>query len=206
MLLAALLLETVLISLSGVLSPGPISAYSVGRGSRSPRAGAQIAIAHSLIEIPFLAAIFFGLMGFLQRPSVTALIAFFGGLILLKMGIEMLRDARRAGVAFSGSTLSPLAAGVVLTLSNPYFFIWWLTVGAVLITRAAAFGVLGFFAFALAHWLCDLGWYSFLGVLAYRGGKFFGQAFQRIVFVVCGGFLLFFGGKFILDSLRILSV
>ncbi|MCK5568446.1 MAG: LysE family transporter, partial [Spirochaetes bacterium] len=64
-------------------------------------------------------------------------------------------------------------------------------------------GITGFILFALVHWLCDFIWCYFLSTASYKGGRFLGKTFQRIVFSVCGVFLLFFSGKFILEGVRI---
>ena len=69
-----------------------------------------------------------------------------------------------------------------------------------LIVKAVGFGLLGFAAFVVAHWLCDLLWLWFLSGLAYKGGQFFGGRFQKVLFVVCAVFLLFVGGKFIVEA------
>jgi threonine/homoserine/homoserine lactone efflux protein len=60
---------------------------------------------------------------------------------------------------------------------------------------------MGFLVFALLHWSCDFFWDCFLSVLSYKGGEFFGRRFQKVVFLVCGVFLLFFGVKFMVDGL-----
>jgi threonine/homoserine/homoserine lactone efflux protein len=95
-----------------------------------------------------------------------------------------------------------VVAGILLSLGNPYFLIWWATVGAALILRSVRFGILGFVTFALAHWLCDFLWSYFLSALSFKGGRFFGQKFQKIVFATSGIFLLFFSGKFILGAVK----
>ncbi|MCX7668933.1 MAG: lysine transporter LysE, partial [Anaerolineae bacterium] len=47
-----------LISLSGALSPGPLTALAIGEGARAGRwAGTRLAIGHGLVEIPLVFAI-----------------------------------------------------------------------------------------------------------------------------------------------------
>jgi len=93
-------------------------------------------------------------------------------------------------------------AGMLLSLGNPYFLVWWATVGAALILRSVSFGLLGFLSFALFHWLCDFVWSYFLSALSFKGGQFFGKRFQKIAFSVCGALLVFFSGRLVVDGVR----
>ncbi len=200
----AFLLQTVVISLSGVLSPGPITAVTIGQGSRSPYAGALVAIGHGVVEFPLMAAIYFGAGAILALDPVRAAVFSLGGLFLLFMGIGMLRNTGKTAFESTTGVRGPLAAGILLSLWNPYFLIWWATVGAALIVKAVGFGFIGFLVFALVHWTCDFLWYSFLSAVSFKGGHVFGAVFQRVVLAVCGTFLLFFGWKFLFDAARML--
>lgn len=201
--LASFLLQAVLISLAAVVSPGPIAAVTIGKGSRFPHAGAAVALGHGIVEFPLMVAILYGLGYLLNVVSVKAGIAFVGGVLLLAMGVGMFRAAKGGELPSASYHSSSVTAGILLSLSNPYFLIWWVTVGAALVLQSLKFGIFGFLIFAIAHWLCDFGWYTFLSILSYRGGRFFGRAFQRIVFIACGGFLLFLGGKYVMDAVRL---
>lgn len=202
MAIITFLIEAVLVSLSGVLAPGPITSVSVGYGSENPRAGAWIAVGHGLVEFPVMIGVFLGVGVVMEIHWVRTAIALLGGIFLLYMGIGMLRGIRQDVVAGSVSSRSPLAAGALLSVGNPYFLIWWATVGAGLILRSREFGLLGFAAFAVSHWLCDLGWDTFLSTLSFRGGQFFGRKFQQVVFSLSGCFLLFYSGKLLLEGAR----
>jgi threonine/homoserine/homoserine lactone efflux protein len=200
--LSAFLLETVSISLSGVMAPGPLSATVVGKGSASPYAGVLIAFGHGIVEFPLMVALFFGAGPAFSIPVVRMVVALLGGGFLLFMGIGMLRNLRSGEPAARRDGRSPLLIGIMLSAGNPLFLIWWATVGVALILRAVEFGVLGFVAFAVAHWLCDLIWYIFLAAVSFKGGQVFGHNFRRAVFAVTGLFLLFMSGKFIVDGVR----
>jgi threonine/homoserine/homoserine lactone efflux protein len=199
----AFLLEAVLISLSGVMAPGPVTAVTVGKGSESPHAGAWVAIGHGIVEFPLMIAIFYGFGSLLDLSYVEAVIALVGGLFLLLTAVGMFRSVKQLKVGSSQYARSPVAAGIALSLGNPFFLIWWATVGAALILRSVNFGLLGFLVFALLHWSCDFLWSYFLSALTFKGGQFFGQRFQKVVFAVSGVFLLFFSGKFIVGALQL---
>ncbi|MBC8503659.1 MAG: LysE family transporter [Anaerolineales bacterium] len=195
--------EAVLISLSGVMAPGPITAVAVGKGNQSPHAGALVAIGHGLVEFPLMAAVFFGVGSLLDAPYLQAGIGIAGGLFILWMGISMLRSIRVdfSVDEYSKDTRSPILAGILFSVGNPYFLVWWLTVGAALILRSVEFGVWGFLAFGMGHWLCDLLWDWFLSAISFKGGQFFGNRFQQTVFALSGVMLLFFGGRLMYDAI-----
>ena len=196
--------EAILISLSGVMAPGPITAVVVGKGSESPRAGALVAIGHGLVEFPLMVAVFFGIGALLEADYVRITIGIAGGLFILWMGIGMLRSIRQEVLVHEQrvDSRSPVMAGVLFSIGNPYFLVWWVTVGAALILRSVEFGAIGFVAFAVGHWLCDLLWDWFLSAVSFKGGQFFGNRFQQAVFALSGMLLLFFGGQLIFDTVR----
>ena len=201
MALLVFLSEAVVISLSGVMAPGPVTAVAVGKGGESPHAGALIAIGHGLIEIPLMVAIFYGIGYILDLPHVKTAIGLAGGLILVLMAIAMFRSAMQSEIASGIHSRSPIIAGMLLSVANPYLLIWWSTVGAALILQSVNFGLIGFATFVLLHWLCDFLWYYFLSALSFRGGQFFGRRLQKVVFAVCGVLLIYFSVKLVVDAL-----
>jgi len=204
LLLSAFLIEAVLISLSGVMAPGPITAVTVSKGAKSPYVGALIALGHGIVEIPLMILILYGFGEILKITYIKAIIGLLGGLFLLKMGLGLLQGIKQAKIDSSNGPNSPLMAGIILTLANPYFLIWWATIGSILIFRSYAFGLLGFVIFMILHWFCDFFWYYFLSALSFKGGQFFGKRLQQVLFAICGVFLLFFSAKFIFDAVKII--
>ena len=205
MTLLLFLFEVLVISLSGVMAPGPVTAVTIGMGARRRSAGALVALGHGIVEFPLMIAIFYGFGRFLSQFYVRAGIALVGGIFLLAMSIGMFRSVGKVALDVNCGIRSPIIAGIVLSVGNPYFLIWWATVGAVLILRSVGFGLAGFSAFALLHWLGDFLWDYFLSALSFKGGRFFGRRFQKVVFAVCGAFLLFYSAKSILDAVQLVG-
>jgi threonine/homoserine/homoserine lactone efflux protein len=179
------LATAVLISLSGVMAPGPITAVAIGKGSQNPHAGAFLAVGHGFVEIPLMTALLFGLGQVLQVPHLRTAFSVAGSLFLLFMAVGMLRPQRNGFALSSALTGSPLILGILLTLGNPYFFVWWGTIGANLILGSVSFGPWGFVALAGAHWTCDLTWDYLLSASSFRGGRLLGPRFQQIVLLAC---------------------
>jgi threonine/homoserine/homoserine lactone efflux protein len=87
----------------------------------------------------------------------------------------------------------PILAGIIFTVSNPFFLVWWATVGLGLATNATKFGLYAFVLFAIVHWLVDLLWVTALSFASFHGTTLFGPKIQQRVMQVCAGAMLFFG-------------
>ena len=121
--------------------------------------------------------------------------------MLLAMGASMLRkpSAGDEPAALHGKR-GLVLTGILLSLGNPYFLLWWATVGLALATQAVRLGVLAFALFAVIHWLCDLIWLEALSWTGFKGSKLLGGRSQRVVLVVCSLVLILFGVMFIYDA------
>jgi threonine/homoserine/homoserine lactone efflux protein len=201
--LGQFLLMAVGISLTGVMLPGPMTAATIAKGYSEKHAGAWIAAGHAVIEVPLIAviaAIYVGSGRLANSPLVETVIYLVGGLMLLYLGFRMFRANRQATDGVGGLPGSSFVTGIVITGTNPAFFIWWITAGAVLITGAAKFGLVGIALFTLVHLPCDLGWSEFLSVGTFESRRWWTQKVQRIVFSMCALILAGFGVWFCLSA------
>lgn len=187
-----------MISLSGVMMPGPVTAATIGMGTRSRYAGALIAVGHGVVEFPLMILIVLGVGRILKLPTAQIVIGLAGGVFLLIMAIQMLKSLRSAEKQETKVTKSaPMLAGIILSAGNPYFLLWWATIGLALATTATGIGIWAFVLFAIVHWLCDLVWLSALSWASFKGSRLLGPRSQRIVLLICSVFLLVFGVVFI---------
>ena len=192
------LFKVVGISLSGVMAPGPVTATAISMGARSKYAGMLIAIGHGIVEFPLMILIVLGMGRILKLPTAQIVIGLAGGAFLLIMAVQMLRSLRSAQEQQAEATKSaPLLAGIVLSAGNPYFLLWWATVGLALATDATSMGVWAFVVFAIVHWLCDFIWLSALTWASFKGSVLLGPRSLHIVLLICAVALLFFGLFFI---------
>ena len=189
------------------MAPGPMSAVTVGKGMKSPHAGAFMAFGHAVIEIPLMVVVFYGLSGFLEGPGIRSTLHLLGAGMLLYMGVGFLADMRGHtwgdGVA-SFPARSPTVAGIALSAGNPYFLLWWITIGGALTVQAFEFGFAGMAAFAIVHWLCDFVWLYFLSASSHLGGRFLGGRYLKAVPLISGIALILFGVKFAVDGFGIM--
>ena len=183
--------------------PGPVFATAVAKGYQDARAGLKISLGHAVIEIPLIIAIFLGFETVLKDQAVLAAIGIIGGTFLLYMGISMFRT-KMDGEQLQGSKLSSFTAGFALTAVNPYFLLWWATVGASLISLATGYGPIILPLFIFVHLACDFGWLQFVSFSVNRSKRFLTGEKYRALFAVCGVILIFFSLYFIVSSLQTL--
>ncbi len=200
MSLLLFLSNVLVISLTGALAPGPVTAAAIGMGSGSRFAGLFMALGHGMVEFPLMLLLLLGVGRVLKRPSMSMLIGLAGGGFLIFLAVQMFQGLGSSGAEQAQPTGgSPLTAGILLSAGNPYFLVWWATVGLTLITTARTmFGLWAFGLMALVHWSCDLIWLTVLSWASFKGSVLLGPTGQRVVLAVCAATMLGFGLYFIM--------
>ena len=189
----------IVISFSGVMTPGPVFAATVAKGYTDEKAGIKIALGHGLIEFPLMALIILSLGYVFKDPNVKLGIGLVGGLLLIFLGLLMIRSRREMTEAAKDDTrYGTIVTGALTTSANPYFFLWWATVGALLISNAQEFGAIVVLIFAVVHWSCDLVWYSFTSFAVFKTRHLWTPLVHEIVFFICGALMIGFGIYFII--------
>lgn len=187
------MLTTVGISLSGVMLPGPLTAATIASGYRDRNAGLMIGIGHGIVEIPIVALVYFGFATYLSMPIVKQVTGVAGGLLLIVMGLLIFFTFKKPVEAVSRLTHTPLVTGIVMTGGNPYFLLWWATIGVALIAMAASFGLVGMLVFVVLHLACDIGWDQFLSVTVFKTKHLWTPHVQKVIFSICALILIGFG-------------
>lgn len=192
------------ISFSGVMAPGPMFAVTVAKSYRSPWAGVKISIGHAIIEVPIILLIYWGFGGFFENNIFQVVLRFIGGAMLLWMAFSMYRS--RNNVVEEGKDLryGAITAGIIMSATNPFFLIWWATVGSMLVMEFTRFGLPGLGIFTATHWVCDLAWLSLVSVIIYRTRHLWGNKLQKWILVLCSLLMAGFGVYFIWNAFKLL--
>lgn len=195
------------IGLSGAMAPGPYLTLTIARTMRKGRLSALLMlVGHALLEALLLLGFAFGLQELLRQPSVYRVLALAGGAFLLWMGGDLLLGAVRGTIvadleaAESESTLGPIVEGAAVSLSNPYWTLWWITIGATLASQGLAYGPAGVLAFYAGHELADLAWYALVIFAVSSGRHLLTPRIYRAVIGVLAAFLLVLGARFVLQA------
>ena len=199
------LASVMLISLSGVLMPGPLFAVTIQKSAKSKIAGALIALGHGIVEFPLMFLIFFILSQF-EIPSVVQVaVGLIGGFFMVLMGLQAFRSRNKPQTATVTLKRDSVLAGVWTTAANAGFILWWLTIGTTLILNAQLFGVLGFSVFAGVHWLCDFSWYAVVGLLIFKSQRFWTDRTRLAITLFCVAVFIGFGVYFMGSAVWSLS-
>ena len=197
----------VIVTASGVLAPGPLFFAAVTHGTRSgARGGLAFSIGHTLVEFPLVLLLALGLLTVVDQPAVKLITGVAGGLALLTFGALQIRDTltKKAGQAtLRGITSrSPLLIGLLFTGLNPYFVVWWLTVGGELIRRALMFAsIAGVVIMFLSHIWMDYAWLTAIAHLAKTGTNILGTKEYKALMILFGAALIYFGINFLISAL-----
>ncbi|MFZ5766632.1 MAG: LysE family translocator [Thermodesulfobacteriota bacterium] len=207
--LAAIFFSSFTVALSGALMPGPFLTATISESSRRGAvAGPLMVLGHGILELALVLALLTGLAPLFNNDRVFAAIALAGGIILVWMSLSMFRGLAGLRLAGQGETArrhNLILAGILFSLANPYWAIWWATIGLGYIMHAVILGPLGVMTFFCGHILADLAWYSLVSYGIARGRGFFGDRFYRGLIAACASFLLVFAGYFFYSGLTRLT-
>jgi threonine/homoserine/homoserine lactone efflux protein len=195
-LLESLLLGFV-IGLSGALAPGPTLLATISGAARhGPLVGGLVAAGHLLVEGVLVVALVIGVAPLIL--SHRAGIALVGGVALVGFGLLTVRGARTASLAQTGGgeRVGPFFAGVLTSVANPYFWLWWATLGGTLLADALASGPGDALLFLAGHGMADLGWLLLVGAGVARGSAFLSDRTYRLLLAACGVALLAIGAAY----------
>lgn len=197
-----------IVGFSGAMMPGPLLTVTINESARRGfKAGPLIILGHAILELALVAGLFLGLSAVIQKPLFGAGIGLVGGTLLLWMGFDMARSAWRGMLSLDLEVtdkklmMGPVLLGIVISLSNPYWSLWWATFGLKQITEAWVWGLAGLGAFYTGHITADLIWYAAVSAAVTGGRRLMSDRVYRIIIGVCGFFLVWLGLKFILAGI-----
>ena len=196
------LASVLLISLSGVLMPGPLFAVTLKKAAKSKTAGALIAFGHGIVEFPLMFLIFFTLSQFNIPSIVQVAIGLVGGFLMIFMGIQTFRNRHKSEEPQVSLKRDSVFAGVYTTAVNAGFILWWLTIGTTLILNAQLFGFVGFSIFAGVHWLCDFSWYTAVALVIFKSQRFLTERARMGISLFCVAVFIGFGAYFVSSAVR----
>jgi threonine/homoserine/homoserine lactone efflux protein len=190
-----------LIALSGALMPGPLLTVTISESPRRGLATGPLLIAgHALLEMALVIGIFLGLAPLLRQPGVFTVIAISGAAILVWMAAGMLRalpTLRLAPGREGPHGRSLLMTGILMSLANPYWIIWWVTIGLGYILQSHQYGLWGVVFFFAGHILADFVWYTGVSTAVAKGGRLLTDRIYRGLTGACAGFLILFACYFL---------
>jgi len=188
--------------------PGPLLAVTISQSVRRGFwAGPQLILGHGILELALIAALGAGLSGLIDNKLVPAVVGMAGGTILLAMGSLTIRRVWQkitlpAAASGTGRSRVLVLSGILVSLSNPYWLIWWITIGMTYLLWSLNLGIAGVASFFSGHILADLAWYALVAFVVATGRRVMNDTVYRMVLLVCGLALIALGVYFITSGAR----
>lgn len=200
-----LMVFSLALSAAAVVSPGPVTAAIVSEAPRRGwRAGAFIALGHIGLELVLMLLLGWGLASVLSSPELRRGLGLAGGIMLLLLGGSYLLGAWNGSIRLptpggeTGRRLLALpAAGILATVSNPFWYTWWVTVAAGYLAQARIGGLAGWAAFYLGHITADLTWDTGLAAAIGAGARWLTPSRYQGLLYLTGGFMLYLGTQYL---------
>ncbi|MDF1557218.1 MAG: LysE family transporter [ANME-2 cluster archaeon] len=190
------------VGLTGALVPGPMLFATIETSlTRGWTSGPKVVSGHALIELLVFILIVTGFSA-LANQDVILWISVVGGAVLVMFGVMTMRQGQTATL-FGGESVfkSPFAAGVITSISHPYFWLWWLTAGAGMILMGLESSLFAASIFLVGHLMADLGWYTAVSTAMSRGKSLMSELLYQRILMGCGVFLIVFGLWFMTSQL-----
>ena len=182
--------------------PGPLFTANIARGLRGGgKTGIQMAIGHTIVEFPLVILLGIGVFSFEIFPEFRTAISILGAIVLfIFAGIQIKTVLQRNEIKYFNPKHGAIFTGIVLSALNPFFIIWWLSIGFKLISDAmliwAFAGIV--IVFVLHIWM-DFAWLYSIAHLASKSTKILSNKNYKILMIVLSSMLIYFGISFITD-------
>lgn len=206
------ILQAFLAGLSATIPPGTIFAMTVAESAEhGSKAGFLVVLGHAIVEVAVVAMLVAGMGLLLSSHTARMVVGVLGGVVLLWTGFTLVKGAYMGDVGLpSGdpdmgrARHAPITRGFIACIANPYFIVWWATVGGSFIVRGAR--VLGWAApliFLICHWASDFPWFGFISYSVGRGRRLLSHRVYGILIGLCGVSLVSMGLIYFKDGLTL---
>lgn len=192
----------ILVSASGVMAPGPLFTANVAYGLRiGGKAGIKMAIGHTIVELPLVILLGIGVFSFEILPEFRTLISVLGAIVLFVFAVIQIKTTLQIKKENkSNFKHGAVITGIILSALNPFFIIWWLSVGFKLISDAMLIWAFsGIIIVFLLHIWMDFVWLYSIACLASKSSKIISSKNYKILMISLSSILIYFGITFISD-------
>ena len=200
--LVSFAIMVIAISASGVMSPGPLFAANVVYGLKEGKiAGLKIAAGHTVVEFPLIVFLGLGTISFETFPEYRILITVIGAIgLFVFAGLQIKSIFRKDFGDKSNPSKNSFFAGILLSALNPFFLIWWLTIGFVLITESIMlWGFSGILILFIFHIWMDYVWLFAVAGFASKAKNILSNRNYKILIIGLCILLIYFGVDFLIQ-------
>ena len=182
------------IGLTGALAPGPTLVATINASIAGDwTTGLKVSFGHVIVELFLVILILLGLST--VAVPYTSAIAGIGGIALIAFGALTIAGSRKATMRTSSpqTVANPYIAGLVTSAANPYFWIWWLSIGSAMVIAGLQGGLALVGALMIGHWSADTLWLTLVSTGVSNGRTIVSETTYQKIIALCGIFLILFG-------------
>ena len=154
-----------MVAFSGALMPGPMLTLVIASvAQKGFWTSVFIVIGHSILELLIVISFYLGVLKYLDNPLVIKIISIVGGAFLIYMAVSIIVSMARKKIKLdldakrimknlgTKNTFIIAGKGILISLANPYWYVWWLTIGATFMIKSVqhSFGGVAFFTQAIS--------------------------------------------------------
>jgi threonine/homoserine/homoserine lactone efflux protein len=195
----------IMLGLSAGFSPGPLLMLVISETlNHGTKSGVRVALSPILTDLPIIllsTALLSGLSGY---HEILGAIALTGGLFILANGYQSLRT-QGVELALPGGQAMSLRKGVVTNFLSPHPYLFWIGVGAPLLSKALGIGPGAFLAFIGGFYLALVGAKVLLAVAVGRSRKFLSSRLYIYTMRLLGVLLVVFALKILWEGGQLLG-
>lgn len=196
---------SMIVALSGAMMPGPLLTINISESvRRGAIAGPLLMAGHAILELLMVAALMLGLSPLFKNDVFFVFVALAGGTAMFWMAFGMFRSLPTLTVHSSVAVdrkNNLVVAGALMSLANPYWIIWWATIGIGYITHCQKMGFAGVGVFYSGHILGDVLWYVAISIAISKGRRLFTDRTYQVMIGCCGAFLVAFAGYLVYSGI-----
>lgn len=204
-----------LVALTGAMAPGPLLTYTIIKSVKTQRGylmGAWIILGHAVVEMGIILLLLSGFSFIFHNEIFMRVVGVVGGLILLCFGVSVVINVVRDKIptdflsapknnndkaprSINQGFESPVLGGAMVSMSNPYWWIWWATIGFAFMIQfdVSLNNWPTLIAFFVGHEAGDLIWYLLISCFAFFGVRFLNKKIYYAILFICGIFMIVFG-------------
>jgi threonine/homoserine/homoserine lactone efflux protein len=172
------------------------------------KGGLVLSIAHSFIELCLILILATGIVSVFHEPTTKIIIGFIGGFSLLIYGFFQIIGSYKSTFEAPKKTThirNSFLLGLFLTGLNPFFIVWWITIGSSLIFMALDFAsLMGITIMYFSHIWMDFFWLTITAALAKKGHSIIKSKWYLYSMYLFGGILIIYGLFFLTNSFSII--
>ncbi len=200
--LTVLFVTAFVVGLTGAMMPGPMLTLTISEaGKRGASAGPLIILGHAVLEAVLVICLIMGPRKVSQssvsnichqhrrRNNVVTDGSWYISGLAGDFSLEGHDDKKKG--------LHPVLGGIIVSLSNPYWTIWWATIGLAYLTASVRTGIAGVIIFFAGHIMADFVWYGIVSLGVAKGRNIIPDRVYKGVLKSCAAAMLVFGILFL---------